>query len=111
MIWSRVPRTRVGSAVGQYSTSTASRARQFERGVMGFGRQRDDQVEIVVLEIVQRLRLTLVERQAVLGQHGIDEGVALAGADAGRRDEDGRRQQPAAPALRPSASARRSCRT
>ena len=79
--------------------------------MMGLRRQRDDQVEIVVFEIVQRLRLALAERQADLGQHSVDEGVALAGRDAGRGDEGGGRQDCRGRALRPSASARRSCRT
>jgi hypothetical protein len=36
--------------------------------------------------------MTLAQRQAVLGQHRIDEWIALAGANAGRSDKDGGRQ-------------------
>ena len=43
---------------------------------MRFRRQRDDEVEIVVLEIVERFRRALAERQPVFGQHGVDEGIA-----------------------------------
>ena len=62
---------------------------------MGLRRKRHDQVEIVVLEIVQRSGMTLAQRQALLRQHGIDEWVALAGAHAGRSDEDSGGQHPA----------------
>ena len=67
----------------------------FERRVMGLRRQRHDEVEIVVLQLVQRMGRMAAERQADLSQHRIDEGVAFAGADAGGGDIGARRQKAA----------------
>ena len=54
MIWSRVPATRRRVGGRPVFDLDRDRPRQLERGVMRFRRQRDDQVEIVVLQIVDQ---------------------------------------------------------
>ena len=61
-------------------------AGEFERGVVRLRGERHDEVEIVVLQLVERMGSMAAERQAHLAEHGIDEGIALAGADAGGGD-------------------------
>ena len=60
--------------------------------MVGLGGERHDQVEIVVLEIVEHMRLVAAERQPHFLEHDIDERVALAAADTGGGDIDTLRQ-------------------
>ena len=59
------------------------RARQLERTVMRFRRERHREVEVEVAERFERGRLVVAEIEPDLGENGVDEGVAIAGRDAG----------------------------
>ena len=67
-----------GRPVVDIDRTTTGSARVLRDGPRGA--QRDDQIEVIVLEFFQQLRLVAPERKPDLIEHRIDEGVALAGA-------------------------------
>src|SRR6266404_750821 len=64
------------------------RAGQLHGAVLGFGRQRDDEVERGVLEILEGLRLVMADVDADLVHHGDGEAIDLLRAHAGAIDEN-----------------------
>ena len=52
--------------------------------MVGFRRERDRDVEVEILQVFQRVRKVIAQADADLAEHRVDEGVALAGSDAGR---------------------------
>ncbi len=57
---------------------------QLKCRMMGLRRQRDDQIEVIILELFQRLRLAAPEGKTDLVEHDIHEGIALVSANAKR---------------------------
>src|SRR3546814_14475924 len=63
------------------------RPRQLDGTMLRLGRQRDDQIEGGVLQLVEALRPVARDVEAGLVHDRLGEGVALAGADADRSEE------------------------